>query len=214
MLGAIRRTWKFPVMSVPMTLLDSLAVALPLLFILATFSGEDAGSYSQVQRLIGAPLVLAGLAVGQVFYKYAGDRYRSNEPIAPLLWLVVGGLSLIGFALLAVALAVGEYLLGFLLGQAWRVDTWFVILTLIPVVARVIVSPVSTIFLIANRIGMLSIWQVLYFIVTLSVLSVAKERLDFDHFILAFGCSECIMYGSYLFLAAHVAQQTRTGENS
>lgn len=207
MANAVRRTWRFPVLSVPMTLLDSIAVALPLMFIVGGFGSADAGAYSQVQRLIGAPLVLAGLAVAQVFYKYAGDSYRNSRPLAPLLWRVVGGLSALGFALLVFSLVAGEVVMGFLLGQGWRVDTWFVTLTLIPVIARMIVSPISSVFLIANRIGMLSVWQVLYFLVTLVVLMLAKSSLNFDRFLLAFACSECVMYGVYLFLAARVARQ-------
>lgn len=210
MFGAIRRTWRFPIMSVPMTLLDSMAVALPVMLLVDTFGSADAGAYTQVQRLIGAPLILCGLAVAQVFYKNAGDRYRNREPITSLFWGVVVGLSILGLAMLVFSVIAGEFAMGLLLGQGWRVDTWFITLTLIPVIARVVVSPVSSVFLIANRIGMLSTWQVLYFMVTLLVLLIAKGKLDFDRFILAFACSECFMYGVYLFLATRVVRQAQS----
>lgn len=210
-IGAAQRSWKYPVLSVPVALLDTLAVALPIVFIVAAYGSSDAGSYSQVQRLMGAPLVLSGMAVAQVFYKHAGDRFRARQSIAPIMWRVVAGLLFVALALLALTVAVGEGLMGLLLGTGWRTDTGFIVLSLAPVLSRMVVSPVSSVFLVVERLGILAFWQVTYFIVTLVVLTAAKDCLDLEGFLLVFACNEFFMYGLYLALAAVVV---RTGRES
>lgn len=208
---AIRRCWKYPVMSVPLMLLDSLALALPIMFIASNYGNSEAGSYSQVQRLVGAPLILVGMAVAQVFFKYAGDHYRRNLPVLPLMWRFVFGMGGLGIILLIVVLAVGSGVMAFLLGPGWRIDTVFMLLALFPVIARSLASPVSSIFLITDRIGRLGCWQVAYFLVTLCVLIIGSASLTFDNFLLALAVSECLMYSIYLYLAVSLGRQCNPG---
>lgn len=206
--SVFRRNWRFPALSVPMTLLDSLTVALPLLLIVSSYGNENAGLYSQIQRIIGAPLLLVGMVAGQVFYKYAGDRYRSGEAIFPLMRLFFLGLSIAGVVLLSLSFFFGEQLVVLLLGSAWEMDRMLIIFALIPTVARMSVSPVSSVFLISRKMGTLAFWQVSYFVVTFSVLSVARANFGFDTFIIAFACTEIFSYAVYIFIASYIAINT------
>jgi len=205
---------KYPLLSAPMALLDTASLALPLLFIVAAYGNESAGNYSQVQRMLAAPVILLGIAVAQVFYKHAGDLHRKGDAIEPLLWRVV--LSLLGVAILltVATLLVGEPLMNLLLGAGWRTDLRFLLLATAPVIFRMVVSPVSSVFLITGRLGLGSLWQVSYFAITGSVILAAHDRLGLDGYLLALACAELGMYLLYLGLAIVAVRTDRNRSSS
>lgn len=198
---AARRAWRYPLVSAPLALLDTLSLALPLLFIVNIFGSQAAGNYSQVQRLIAAPLLLMGAATSQVFFKHAGDVFRQGENIEPLMWRVVATLGSLGVIFVAFVWLAGEPLMKFLLADGWRTDTKFVLLVTAPIVIRMAISPVTCSFLITNRLGLGGIWQLGYFIVTVSLLTIANGRLEFDEFLVVFAFCELFSYLCYLLLA-------------
>jgi O-antigen/teichoic acid export membrane protein len=207
--AAVKRARKYPFISLPMALLDVLSLALPVLFITTQFGAESAGNYSQAQRLLGAPLVLLGGAISQVFFKHAGDLLRSGGDVESLMWRVVIYLSGLA-ALLVIGIGfVGEPVLSLLLGDAWRTDVQFLLLVIAPLVFRMIASPISTVFLIANRLGLCSIWQASYFSVTLSIILLARDWLGFEDYLLALGFAELAMYSIYLSLAVFAVRGQR-----
>lgn len=203
---AARNARKYPLLSTPMALLDTASLALPLFYIVAAFGNESAGNYSQVQRLLAAPLILLGIAAAQVFYKHAGDLHRANRAVEPLMWRVI--LSLLGLAVLLIVTTwlVGEPMMALLLGEGWRTDLRFLLLAIAPVIFRMIVSPVSSVFLITNRIGLGSAWQASYFVVTVAVIFLTYERLDLEGYLLVLACAEFAMYLLYLILALVVVR--------
>lgn len=208
---AVRQMWRFPTISMPMALLDALALVLPVLVIASAFGDQTAGNFSQVQRLIGAPLVLIATASSQVFMKYAGDKLRASQPVIPLIYkflFVMSGLSLV--VLVAVAVF-GQPLLNFLLGDEWRTDTGFLLLVLLPVIFRVVASPISSVLILAHRIPLLAKWQTSYFVTTACTLIAGARWLEFEGFLMALAINELLMYGIYLFLSVRVA---RRSENS
>lgn len=208
---AVRSARKYPLLSAPMALLDTASLALPLLFIVASFGNDSAGNYSQVQRLLAAPLILLGIAAAQVFYKHAGDLHRSGDAVEPLMWRVV--LSLLGLAVMLVIATwlIGEPVMLLLLGDGWRTDAQFLLLAIAPVVFRMVVSPVSSVFLITNRHGLGSAWQASYFAVTVGVILLAHERLALESYLVALACAELVMYLLYLILAVIAVRADKGG---
>ncbi len=199
--AAAKAAWRYPVISAPMALLDTLSVALPVIFIAEAYGDQAAGNYSQVQRLVAAPLLLLGMATGQVFFKHAGDIYRKGDAVVPLMIRVVGLLAATGIILVALAWAVGGELMKLLLGDGWRTDTGFIVIVLMPIVVRMVVSPVSSIFLISNRLDLGAAWQFGYFILTIGLLAVSYNYLGFDQFLIAYVLCELVSYVVYLCLS-------------
>lgn len=211
--AAARRAWRYPVFSAPMALLDTLSIALPVLFIVEAYGSQAAGNYSQVQRLVAAPLLLLGAATSQVFFKHAGDMYRRGEGLQPIMYRVVAALASTGVILLGLVWMFGEPLMKLLLGEGWRTDTTFLVLVLTPVVVRMAVSPVSSIFLICNRLGLGVAWQLGYFLLTAGLLAYSYDRLDLDGFLVAFLVCESFSYSCYLLLAYIVSRVSARGRD-
>jgi O-antigen/teichoic acid export membrane protein len=158
-----KKSIKFPIYTLPGTLVQTSAVALPTLFLVWQFGESIAGSYSQIQRISIAPLFLLALATSQVFYKHAGDLNRGGSSIVELIIKLVGTMSLLSFALLAIAFMFGVELVTLVLGPAWEVDELFVFLAVAVGLPRIIGSPVSTSLLLLGKQNVLSLWQIGYF---------------------------------------------------
>lgn len=201
-----KRLWRFPAISMPMALLDALALALPLLVIASSYGDEAAGNYSQVQRLLGAPLALVAMAGSQVFMKYAGDHFRAAEPVTPLIRRFAFAMGGLASGVLIAVILIGDPLLQLLIGNEWRTDTGFLLLALLPVIFRVIASPVSSVLILTHRLSLLGAWQSSYFVTTAATLFLASRWLDFEGLLMALVVNELVLYGIYLALSVRAAR--------
>lgn len=195
-----RKYREFPMISLPMAILDTLALALPLLYIAQHYGESAAGNYSQIQRLAAAPLLLFSAAIAQVFYKHAGDISRSGSSVRPLMWKTIRNLGISGIVLLALAAAVGDPVLSLFLGKAWRTDTGYLLLILIPVVVRTSVSPITSVILLSGQLRLGAAWQILYAASTVLVLHYMTKHFSLDQLLFGVLVNEIVMYLIYLWV--------------
>lgn len=196
---------KYPILLAPTSLLDAIALTLPVLFISGSYGLESTGHYAQIQRLIGAPMLLAGVVAGQLFTKRSGELYRAGESSRALLWRIVGALAVGGVMVISAIAWFGEPICLLILGNAWRFDTQFLLLASVPHVVRAVITPISTVFLTHNYIGVAVAWQIVYFGLTFLGLKYAASTMSFERFLLAYGFIEVLAYIMYLGLGHTVA---------
>ncbi|MDP3745379.1 MAG: oligosaccharide flippase family protein [Methylotenera sp.] len=201
---------KYPTILTFTTLLDAAALSLPIFFISFTYGHEVTGNFSQLQRLAGAPILLASAALGQIFFKYSGEHFRAGETSKLLMWKIVKFLALTALILLILLIFIGEPLLALFLGENWRVDTVFLLLVTIPLYAKTVVSPITTIFLTHHRLNLVIKWQSYYFLSTLTVLYLTTKFLKLEIFLLIFCVHEIFWYSIYLYLANQIFAQSKS----
>jgi O-antigen/teichoic acid export membrane protein len=210
-IGALAiRFKKYPTILTPIALLDAAALSSPIFFISFNYGHEVTGNFSQLQRLAGAPMLLASAALGQVFFKYSGEHFRAGEASRLLMWKIVKYLVLIALILLITLIFIGEPLFALFLGANWRVDTAFLLLVAIPLYVKTVVSPITTIFLTHNKLNSLIKWQPCYFLSTLTVLYLTTKFLKLEIFLLIFCVHEIFWYSIYLYLANQVFNQNKS----
>jgi O-antigen/teichoic acid export membrane protein len=200
---------EFPLVSTPTALLDAASTALPLLFVASTFGDAAAGNFSQAQRLLSSPLLLLGIASSSVYIKYAGDLMRNQAPVTRLTRQFMASFLGMGIALGLLVYLIGQPLMNLLLGAGWKTDTGFLLLSIAPVVFRMVVSPVSGIFILSNQQVQLSVWQFGYFAGACGIIAVSNDvtletylvRLAFFEF------AAYLVYGWLAYTAAGQASQ-------
>ncbi|MBJ6984225.1 lipopolysaccharide biosynthesis protein [Luteimonas sp. MC1750] len=119
---AAREQRDFALYRMPQSVINAAAVGLPVI-LLSAFSGSAAaGQYSVTVLVLGAPVVLLGQSIGEVFYPKitAAIRRRSHDAWRLMLkaTLVLSGLAVIAFGIIVVF---GPELFAFALGEEWRV---------------------------------------------------------------------------------------------
>lgn len=206
-LTVARKNWRYPVLYAPVSLLDNLTLAMPVLVIVSVFGGEPAGNYSQVQRLLGAPMLLIGMAVGQVFLKHAGDRLRGAMPLGTIFNKIFGILCLGSTGLLLVICVCGDWIVALMLGKGWRADTGYLVLVVLPVLFRTAVSPLTSVFLLCEKIRLVAMWQMSYFLVMAAIALVAAQGAAFDDYLKVLVFGEFFMYSAYFWLAFAVVRR-------
>ena len=191
---------RFPLMSLPGSVLDVVGYSMCIWVISSAYGAAQAGEYAQIQRLIGAPLMLISMSTGQVLLKHTADIAFSKEALRQLLFKVLKMLGLLSIAGFTAVVAFGEPLLGWLLGTQWRVDREFVSWVAIAVFVRSCVSPLSSVLVTLRRFDLALTWQVVYFLSALCFLPFFASRLQFENFVVVFALQECIFYGFYLLM--------------
>ena len=204
--AAAREKREFPLLSLPGALCDVLACSMVIIVMTDAYGLVEVGQYAQVQRLMGAPLLLVSASLFQVYLKRTTDDHEAGRAlVAPLLRTTAWSLAIVASALLAVAIA-GEPLMKVLLGPNWRVDAPFLLLVLGGLAMRVCVSPFSSMLFITGRMKVLLAWQVAYLVTSAAVLPWAAHHVGFDTFLLVHVAHESLLYGAYYFLIYRAAR--------
>jgi O-antigen/teichoic acid export membrane protein len=149
---ALRRNWKYPSLVLPSSLLDALAVALPLPIVSSVFGTAAAGQFFLVMRVAGWPANLVGASVGDVVHEGLSTAARL-EPVrvSTLLWKSARHLAGVGF-LVYVPVALGSpFLFGLVFGHAWQQAGTLVALLSPFLLAMLVTSPLSRLLLVVNR---------------------------------------------------------------
>lgn len=192
----------FPLLSLPGAVLDVIGYSSCVWIVVYFFGTHEAGQYSQIQRIVGAPLMLLGMSIGQVLLRTSADARSERDGVARLFRQLCGLVAVLGLSLVAAAGLVGEPVLRWLVGTQWRVDTAFIVPITIAVTVRACVSPLSMLLITMNRFDLALRWQVTYFVSSIMVLTTAAANLDLGNFVLVYALHELLLYGFYLMFIA------------
>jgi len=141
----------FPLFTLPQTFLDGIKESGLIFLISSLFVAGTLGSYSFTVKILKMPLNLMGVAISQVFYQKAAERYNSGEPLFPLLRDVLVRLVVIALPILALLVLFGPQLFAFVFGPEWTQAGRFARILAPWLLVQFISSPVSQIPLILGR---------------------------------------------------------------
>lgn len=193
-----KRYRSFALLGLPGAVLDVVGYSLCIWIVTYAYGTAGSGEFSQVQRIVGAPLLLVSISIGQILLRETAhlrdDLPRLKLLLERLLMLFAGGAAV---ALILLAL-VGEPVLGWLLGSGWHIGTVFIVAISAAVFIRASVSPVSAILATFNRFDLALRWQMLYFASAVTMFTLASRLLPLGGFVVFYAVHEIILYLIYL----------------
>jgi O-antigen/teichoic acid export membrane protein len=197
---AARAYRKFPLYSLPGALLDVVGYSMST-WVVASFYGRSAaGEMSQVQRIVGAPLMLMSISLGQILLRHTAELLHERGEIRRLLLRLLRVLAAVAVAALLLLWLAGKPMLALLLGSQWRVDREMIVLVGLSVFVRACVSPLSSALLSLRRFGLALSWQAAYFCSAALVMPWVATRLTFEGYVRFYAAHEAFFYGLYLLL--------------
>ena len=142
---------EFPRINLPHVLMDLGRDLLVAVLILKLFTKDDFGLYDHSYRMLRLPLVLAGMAIGQVFFQSCSEKINNKENIVPMLKKSVLTLTFLSIVPFVVLFFYGEELFAFVFGENWRgagtfseiMAPWFLV--------NFITSPISTLPMVLRK---------------------------------------------------------------
>jgi len=83
------------------------------------FTSSVVGFFSLSLRLLQAPMWLVGISIGQVFYKEASERYKSDGNLIQPVMKTIKTAALIALPVSVILLTLGPWLIALVFGKAW-----------------------------------------------------------------------------------------------
>jgi len=194
----LKRNWKFPAMSLPSSLIDSLYGSLPLTIVATLFGSAAAGEFLLVQRIASLPASLVAASVGDVIHSHAADTHLNNKgSLQTILWNGTRKLGMVALLIYVPLTLISPFVFGIVFGRSWT-DAGFIMAILSPsMFLGTIVSPLSRLLIVTNRLEMKLASDVVKLAVPLiGLVGMSQFGFQFWHCLLAFGILDC---GSNLF---------------
>lgn len=137
-----------------------------IVFITTMFFGlYTLGLISFSQRLISIPLGLIGRSIGQVFFEESAKYYIKNGECYTLFKKTLHKLSILSL-FISILIFFSAYLVPYVFGKSWTPVILYIHI-LIPVFfLQFIDSPLSVLFMVANKQKLDMLWQI-YLIITM-----------------------------------------------
>lgn len=208
LLTAAKQERSFPLVGLPGAALDVVGYSLCVWLVTGAYGVEGAGEYSQIQRLLGAPMMLLATSLGQVLLRHTAELRHDGEALRHTSRRVLCSLG--GAALLLVAGVglIGEPVLKAVLGERWRVDTGFVLPIAASVAVRACVSPLSTLLITLRRFDLALCWQAGYFVSAAAVLGIGSRALPLTDFVWLYFVHEALQYAVYYLLIQYAIKKS------
>ena len=192
----------------PALLIGTLAANLPQLAINWRFGAEAAGHLALAQRVLGVPLSLVGIAVRDVFKRYASVAYRERGECEREYWSSFAVLAAVALAFGLIMFAFSEPLFVLVFGEEWRFAGQMARWLLAMFVVAIIASPLTYLVYIVQREDFDLYWQSALLLVVGTSLIVLN---DIETTLKVFAFSYASMYAVYLFACARFARGHNAG---
>ena len=200
MVETARRYSDFPRFGLPGAVFDVIGYSLCIWVVIEVFGAISGGEWSQIQRVVGAPLMLCSIAVGQVLLVQSAQHRDNRRGLRRLFLQIELAMLALLVGIVAIMAIAGEDIFHLLLGEDWHVGAPFAILVSIAVFIRAAVSPLSSILVTFRRLDLGLRWQVTYFACAVITFAWVAHHATLLQFAAFYALHETILYLIYLRL--------------
>jgi len=182
----------FPKYNVIPSFMSACSFLLPAILLNKFYSAEYTGYYDLSRLLLTIPLALISTSLTNVLLQSLTEKYNKGKSLLKELMLVFSIVFSICVLEIIVVEFFGIWLFKFLFGESWGFSGEISQYLVWAYALNFLVTSFSAIFISLNKIKMLSLWQVFYFI---SILSLTLFRnTDFMQFIKIYVVIEVTCY--------------------
>jgi O-antigen/teichoic acid export membrane protein len=192
----------FPKYMLPDQLINTIGVAIPILFIGIYFNSTEVGYYSITMQILSLPISLISRAVRDVFRQRANEDFVKHGSCISIYKKLLVRLSLLGLFGTFVIISFLPSIFGFVLGQQWEIAGQYSQI-LLPMMSLSFISmSLSGVFVVVRKMNISLLWQIYYTAITVISLLVGfyiyKTMLGT---LLCFAVGRGSAYLLYIFLS-------------
>ncbi len=186
------------------TLFNTITLAMPVFLVNKFYSETSTGQLDLARLILFIPLVLISEPLSQVLYKNFRESFVKKKRV--MIDLIQIGKILLIFSLIGIVsiLLWADELTNLFFGLEWQESASDIKILVYSVALRFIVDPFKFVFVAFEKIKILSLWQVFYF-VTVSILGFFPD-LEIQQFLGAFVILESFCYFILFFLVIKIAR--------
>lgn len=196
--------------------MESFSAQTPNFFLTKFFGAATAGYYSLTNRTISMPLSLVGKAIGDVFLSNASKLYRERGECKAIYTKTLKALVVIPIIPFIILFIWGEELFGLVFGREWEVAGSYMRILLPAIYLQFVSNPLSHMFIIAKKIKLDLVIQIIIFILSISAFLVGNFIFKSTEVSLSlFSGVLCLKYLIFIIISFSLAKGNKRGyENS
>ena len=141
----------FPRMNLPHVMVDHGRDMLVAMLIFFYFTDSIYGSYSHSYAMLRIPVMLVGVALGQIFYNQVSKKYNENKSIGPFMKKTIGTLLLLSIIPFSILFFYGQEIFVFVFGSNWADSGRFSEIMAFWLMVNFLVSPISALPLVLKK---------------------------------------------------------------
>jgi O-antigen/teichoic acid export membrane protein len=168
---------------------------MPVLLLGVLFNTATAGFFSLTQRIMAAPMSLVAGALGDVFRQEASQAYAKQGQCKALYHKTFKRLLMISIVPFTIFFFVAPSLFTWVFGEQWRVAGEYAQILTPMALFKFITSPLSSMFMIAEKQKLDLIWQIFLFSMVCFAFFVGNLLSSASDALTIFSITYCIAYG-------------------
>lgn len=162
--------FEYPKYNVIPSFMSACSYLLPVIFINKYFSSEYTGYFDLSKLMLSIPLALIATSISNVLLQRVSEKYRNRESFIKELLPVISIVAVIGIAEIFVITFFAVDLFELFFGDLWGFSGRISKILVWSYAFSFLVASFSSIFISMNKIKLLSVWQLFYFVSILSLI--------------------------------------------
>jgi O-antigen/teichoic acid export membrane protein len=177
---AARRYRRFPLLGTAPTLINAVGLEAPLLLLIAFYGAHTGGLFAFAQRLIGAPVSLVVVSVGQVFIAEAARQARTEVTTLPAFFRrTLRKLAMVTVPLMLAVGVAAAVLVEPMFGSAWDHAGTYILILVPFYTMQLVSSPLGGTLEVLERQDLLIVREVIRIsLLTLAIVTAELLRLS------------------------------------
>jgi O-antigen/teichoic acid export membrane protein len=191
---------KFPLYTLPSEFVNRFSNQLPV-FMLNHFVGVGAvGVYNLAMRMLGLPIGFVGIAISNVFQQRATEDYHRTGSCRAIFMKTFKTLAMIAIIPTIIILLFGPDLFQWAFGDNWREAGVYAQILIVMMMLKLIVSPLSYTFFIADKLQLDFIFHAGILVSTAFFLFIGLIFFDLNTGLIFFSITYSLWYFIYLII--------------
>lgn len=194
-----KRFSDYPTFNCIPALLTKFASMGPVFFLSIFFSPAIVGFYGLTMRILSIPSSLVSSAVSRVYIQEISEAHHRHENLLPHVLTITKVLSLLAIIPIVILIPFGPTLFQVVFGPEWIEAGQISQVICFLVAIRFVVSPLSCIFSIVEKVKLASAWHTFYAITSIATLWYFV-KLGLYPFLIAYTVHDIIQYSIYYIM--------------
>jgi O-antigen/teichoic acid export membrane protein len=199
---------KFPLYDSWPSLLDSLTLAMPILFFTYFYGTSESGQLALTLKILAIPSALIGASVSQVYFQKLAAAKNEGLKLSAIVEPTFIGLLGIGISFCLAVVFLAPPLFPIIFGSNWVVSGKFAKILAPALALRFIVSPLSSAFAVLNRLELIAIWKVIAATCTAAALLISTYFNNPNTSVLFLMINDLLIYSLYLALIFKISNSS------
>jgi O-antigen/teichoic acid export membrane protein len=199
---AVRRNYRFPLYSVPSTVINEATLNLPLPLIAHLYGIGMAGQFALAQRVLLLPIAVVGSSVADAYHGHiAANLGQAPAARIRFFYQAARSLSLMGLCPMLLLMVLGPWVFSFAFGPAWSHAGTLATVMAPWILAQFVVSPLSrAVFVMGGQKSKLLYDLSALGAILLTLGGACLWRLSLTHFVALLSGLQVLAYGVYFLI--------------